>query len=454
MYIRKERAIPSYYGNPGDMRYAYYGNYFQYQGVEHTVPTTEDTDRTNLLDRNSREWYWALYEPTRRHCDDTLPGKTTTGREIIDGMVNGANRNAFNNVYHKRVRAINVPLLMCYKDGTGFRYLFYHRFAFPYGYELPLWDDVREIPLDIRPAQSRAWHNMQPRFEGKISMLNFIWELKDFKGLARSAMSLIDRMRLGTAFSYHRMEKLKKHLLSSVKDPTLPASEGILELNLNIRPLVKDLANIFQQLNIIASEAQALFAQQGESNQTSHYSETLYRDRTANHMSPYYVNWAMLGQQKLVKFSATLQYKYEYLNRNPVAAWMKYWGLSGSFETFWNALPFSFLADYFVNVGKSIHAMEHDPNVNLTSYVYGESIKTSYQYGIFTFNDPLLKGLVIDNTIISGLDVGDHMISGTEGSIYRRYVTEPYIGPVSMRYKLPSARQSLNMVALTRCLFS
>lgn len=100
--------------------------------------------------------------------------------------------------------------------------------------------------------------------------------------------------------------------------------------------------------------------------------------------------------------------------------------------------------------------MEHDPNVRLNEYEYGESLKSNFMYGTSTSGSPILTQLVIDGNVYiksQGDRMKDRLLSGLEGSLYTRALRTPYYGPATPRLKLPSTTQTLNMGALLRCLF-
>lgn len=304
--------------------------------------------------------------------------------------------------------------------------------------------------VDYQAARARAWHNMQPRFEGKVSVLNFLYELKDFRDIAKYLFKSDNRpvlRDLRKLFSKRRPNLMPK-------DPSAGIATGILINNFMVQPLIKDISAMMLQASIIVREAQQQFDADGSTWQKSHYSEEIYRDETTTVGANNYY-WLKTGIQNTTKFTATLRYQYDYTMRDIVDAWMKYWGLCGSFEAWWNMIPFSFLVDYFVQVGNSIHAMEHDPNVDLLQYEYGESLLTEYCDGVLTTGDPRHYELVLNGKSFStarGDRIRDRLIAGSRGSIFTREPRTPYYGPATPRLKWPSSTQTLNMVALLRCL--
>jgi hypothetical protein len=139
--------------------------------------------------------------------------------------------------------------------------------------------------------------------------------------------------------------------------------------------------------------------------------------------------------------------------RSTVDAFVKYWGLSPSAETFWNAIPWTFVFDYFVKIGDSIHAMEIDQNVDLRMTDYAESLLTTSTTGthLLPGDSSIYRFLMVDDQILPKVSY-PRLISGTKGTIYERQVTSPNFGPALPRLKLPSGKQSAVMASLVRCI--
>lgn len=132
---------------------------------------------------------------------------------------------------------------------------------------------------------------------------------------------------------------------------------------------------------------------------------------------------------------------------------MRYWGLSGSMEALWNATPWSFLVDYVYTVGKSIHAMERDPNVNWHVKTWLDTLKYKHVLGHYVNGDPRAKVFVIDGQYMTPNKAHGTLLSGVEGSIYTRKVSQPIAGIAAPRLRGPSLQQWFNVAALARCFF-
>lgn len=274
------------------------------------------------------------------------------------------------------------------------------------------------LTLQTTFAANRAWWTMQPRFEGKISMINFLIELKDLKSLARHAYNIM--RRLGNL-----RKTLNRYRRNPAYDPTKACANAYLEYQFGIAPLLKDLSDIWKQMSDVVREVQDEFAAKGQSDDgiTSHYTETLAFDSSVTYGKGN-SRYLQYGIVKKTTFTATMQFNYDYKLREGFEAFLKYWGLSGSAEAFWEATPFSFLADYFVKIGKAIHAMEVDPNVKIYEHKYCESIKTTFTSGVHVGKtDDGIVTLVVD-----GKPTSLALVAGYSGKKYNRVPTSPSKG--------------------------
>lgn len=377
------------------------------------------------------------------------------GKEYLSGSI--GSRQTFNPVYHTKLQGESIALLLWFKKYTitepqGWLTYPFWRHAFPTMTQQPVsatevsaFHRSHPVGLDVR---ARAWHNMQPRFDSDVSLINTLYELKDFK---YAVSQLLKKNKKDTSLLDESIRGINKLVKNVVRDPSRPIAGAWLAYHLAYLPTIKDATAILNQINNLVRDEQRKFSDEGESLQTSHYSEDLGSVETGSVGTGNYY-WRTLGVHQSTKFTATLQYTYNYKMRDTADAWRKYWGLNGSFEAFWNMIPFSFVADYFVGIGKSIRAMEHDPNVDLTQHVYGESIKTSVSRGYYINSDT--RGLVTccNRNVQRDADNTGLLLVGYKGSIYDRYRTAPYFGPAPPKRKVPKTKQLLTMAALVRCI--
>lgn len=303
---------------------------------------------------------------------------------------------------------------------------------------------------------SRAFWSMRPKFEGHVSLLNTIFELKDFrdlmKNIGKSGAILKDLYRQS-----RQLSGLKTQVLfSGMKrvEPSRAIAEGYLTKQFAIDPTIKDFLAIAAQCMTSAREAQNKFFQDGIDGKFMHYRENVFV--TNNLSTPGAFNnymWQSGEKSKLVR-NATAHMFYTYTKQTTLDAFVHYWGLSGTAEAFWNMLPWSFVMDYILTVGKSLNMMRTDPNVVLDEFRYCESAKYISTAGTHITLEPRLFSFVYDGKFYTGNDKRNSLlVTGIEESVYLRKPKEPYKGPALPRLKSPSNTQMVNLAALVRCLF-
>lgn len=307
-------------------------------------------------------------------------------------------------------------------------------------------------------AQRRAWWSMQPRYEAEISILNFIYEMKDFKTIAKRLMKF-EVSKIGS-----KLVSLKKQLRKSMMNNKSPATvgdtlstitktsaEARLVYSFAVMPLIADITAILKTLAITVQEAQARFALQGTLESDSHYSESLPIHKDGSYGTTDNTKFIWYGSSSSSLFTATMQYKYRYKMREGWDLFKRGWGLEVNAEVIWNAIPFSFLVDYFYKVGQAIHNMSTDPNVFLKVHQYCESILVTSTNG--TLIDPGRLAYFYAPTANLWSN-GMVAMNGITGTHYQRRLVAPNKGMATPKAKLPSNGQLLNMAALARCFFS
>lgn len=378
-------------------------------------------------------------------------------------------RPSFNALSNRKLRAVMYSHggNSITKTGTKGRYVSvtpYPRTAFPTGLTLEqvtinsppdfsIWDD----------AQRRAYWSMQPRFEGEFSALNFLYELKDFKSIMRAIGRKPLKPWTTLKPAWKEFCRLSKKGIQSVKDAaydtfnasTKVASEVLLTKNFAIDPTVRDLTTLHAQLATLIDNVQQEFFERGESNQISHFSETR-PDVVSLGTTTNYVG-RVSGVYESKTFTATLEYRYNYKMRTRLNALKRYYGLEPNALVLWNALPFSFLVDYWVGMGDAINSMSTDPNVQVITTQYCESIIASRQAGTFIKKVPSPIG-GFDGTvgqIVNGQMVGNtpRLQAGVEGTWYVRRLASPNKGAALPKVRTPSFMQGANMLALLRCMW-
>jgi hypothetical protein len=390
------------------------------------------------------------------------PSVVYTGSESFDSTLN--RKPLFNNCNHVIDRMVNYAygaLVASYYNqpyATKGTYVDYYRLAPGTADLSPTTYTAKQDFAAFDAASRRAWWEMRPRFEGEVSMLNFLFELKDFKDIAKYATKFNWRNIASQLSSFKQKTRLQPFgtvnrtfgqvaaRMGNASYVSKKAAELHLLNEFAIKPLISDVGHILMQARQLVNEVQAEFAKKGLAPQVRHYSEQVVHTdtRTPQIKGGYYLSYS--AERHVTIFTATLEYSYDYKLRSDSDAFAKYWGLKLTPEVIWNAIPFSFLIDYFIKVGNAFHSMGLDPNVKVLKHQYCESILQKGLKGCMYMGGPN-RNFCIDGKLASDGD----LIGGREYTSYCRRVTEPNKGLATPRFSLPSGKQGLNMAALARC---
>lgn len=379
-------------------------------------------------------------------------------------------RPQFNNCNNYKVRGVELPITYCNQAYNRPNYYYcapFMRLGVPTGFtgSQATPQNPNSYWVHVDDAQRRAWWSMQPRFEGEFQALNFLYELKDFKDIAKGIMKINPKRVLDNVKSLKRklayaqkqvaQGSLAKNVLTTASAATKTMAEVHLTKQFAVDPTVRDLTTLHGQLVTLVNQVQQEFFDRGQDKQTSHYSETV--EETSSLLLGATNNyWKLTGSRSSVVFTATMEYRYEYEMRSWFDALKRYYGLNVNALVVWNALPFSFVLDYFYKVGQAIDFMNVDPNVELRLMQYCESLLVKATAGTHYADDPRASVLIDGG---SGLKEGQvrpitgELIAGYEGTWYIRRVTTPNKGMATPRLSLPSAKQMTNLVALVRALW-
>jgi hypothetical protein len=304
--------------------------------------------------------------------------------------------------------------------------------------------DIAKHPIiDYSEAQRTAWHTMQEEFAGNVSLINFIYELKDFREIAKF-MSKMPIKKIGNTIRRTLNRMRRDPVVKSYWNLTKPVAELHLTEEFAIKPLIKDLLAIGETLEKTVRDAQDKFELKGLDDNSRHYTELMSQTGT---IAGIYSKYYQYGSLSETTFNATLKYTYQYTKRSTIDALRHYWGMNLTGEALWNMIPFSFLVDYVLGVGQAISLMEHDENVHTNITQYAESFLTTKSYG-YHLNTALSPSPVL---IDFNFATGKRLISGTESTLYTRRVTVPNQGAVLPRIRKPSFKQATNATALLRC---
>lgn len=359
-------------------------------------------------------------------------------------------RPTINDCVHKTNGGVSYPFTVCYSAAQNgpvdeqlyLAKLYRYRPAIRYAtYEA---DSLNShFPVDLSTARRTAWGVMQPRFEGEVSMLNFIIELKDFKSLARF---LCNKPLRKLSNMFRKFFKNKRY------DLTKPAAELHLANEFALKPLLSDIASIVNQMTGMIQEVQTQFMEDGLSTNTRHYTE-LFNISSVTPFGPTWNPQLHVGESEQLTFNASLEYTYKYNMRSTIDAFCKYWGLKPDAEKIWNAIPLSFLVDYVLKVGNALAINSRDKNVILNISQYCESLLSERTSG-WHYNNSHLYGPILGvGSNPFPPKNGKTLVYGIRSTLFTRYRTSPTTWTVMPRLAKPSTKQGWNCLALARAFF-
>jgi hypothetical protein len=257
-------------------------------------------------------------------------------------------------------------------------------------------DDGGFVPppsdLDILTAQ--ALRSMLPLIRAELSVLNSLYELKDFKSLPKTILAIKDFFSsFGSGF------------ISKIKELNRLDADLYLQAQFNVKPLISDIHGIYAALSRVHSRVNDLLTRAGKL-QVGHYRRTLteyqdvedrvVKDSSSEDLLGVVIPLGDLGltydcnyyeSKRTVSYSPTtfhaqVQYVYNYDALQTAQAQL--WGLLDAFginmnpAIIWNAIPWSFVIDWFFGVSRWLDSYKVEnlkPQINILQYLW--SIKRS-----------------------------------------------------------------------------
>jgi hypothetical protein len=367
---------------------------------------------------------------------------------------------------HVKSQMVNLPYYACRQSANTWYVgdlTRYGRQASPNIVYDPFdWEMLSKAKEQDLGFSARAYRNLLPRFEGDISLINFIWELKDFKNYVKLIFDL-DKILYKGASLVNKVNKAIRRATPfihegkggklSVTEPTKLVAELNLWWQYEVKPTMNDLSDIASQIQSSAASAQAKYIAEGKAGSHHQHKEVVTRNTdvigTGNN---YYLS---NGTNYVVKRVADYQFTYDYQVRSGFDLIKHYWGLELTADAVWNMIPGSFLIDYVYGVSKSLHMMRADKNTSNVQGLYGESVKLQQTQGIHLVSDPRVFAYVVDGVFQHRSNMGGRrLIAGLSHTYYKRQLRDPAkYGIAPPRLKVPSRQQFLNISSLARCFF-
>lgn len=320
--------------------------------------------------------------------------------------------------------------------------------------------------LDIVLQRMAARDALIPAFRAAVETASFIAELKDFRNLVSLFARAGDRISNLVSEVPKWIGVYKKGRVKYF-DPTIGVANLQLTANLSVKPLVNDLCKIHDALGGMR-EHLAKFNAQGQLVNRHHYTGT--QDSSWVLKSSSYENDSYRVEEyekQFLTFHAAGDLTYRHVVDNDLDLFLQHYGLRLTPSVIWNLIPFSFVVDYFANVGKMMESMSKYGGTEFKVRNYQESISArTVRVKILSYNQTKPNGHPAVLTYYrsdGSIDIDDFVpptggipIASASSTTYNRSPVMPFpedgIGMALPRFKFPNLTQGCNLAALARVL--
>lgn len=310
-------------------------------------------------------------------------------------------------------------------------------------------------------VQAEAYWTMRPYMEAKVSMANFLFELKDFTDIVNifgksSFWKSVDKLR--HTLTRLGQDSLKRNVKTLARvDWAERAAEARLAYNFAIVPTISDVRDICESLTMSVEKAQA-DAKANADGTTRHFTKNLVTESSLSQDSRSANLYYAQGDMMSAKYTASMQFAYHFKALERAKAFAQFWGLSWDPEKIWNALPLSFVVDYVFGIGKALHVMRKDPQISdLTASSYTQSYKFLSTRGTHIYSAPDWNGTYYNCGYVVDGKYHHHVsrdkatfTNGHRFKYYKRWLGKPYCGPYLPELHGMKRSHMLNMVALAK----
>lgn len=267
---------------------------------------------------------------------------------------------------------------------------------------LPDWrtaaiSDEGFVPKPVRLAelQQAALSAIMPRIKAEFSVLNAVYELKDFKHLTLSAKeTLVKFHKLGIASA---VAGTLRAVGTAVRRPTLSSlsrlmASSYLQWKFAVAPLISDIQSTWAAISNTEKKLRKLL-DGAEKVRIGHFSvsfkeydnDVVIDGPAINEFRDTGVSgsrriWAMSTREiayQPSKFHVEIEYSYVFLDlqvaHSRLLAYLDAFGVNINPAIIWNAIPFTFLLDWVIGVSRFLDSLKAgwmDPVVFIHQYLW------------------------------------------------------------------------------------
>jgi hypothetical protein len=278
--------------------------------------------------------------------------------------------------------------------------------------------------VDVKSLCAEAYSNMKPSLDCGFSLSNFLIELAEFKWIyhafkkAKKSYDFVNKVRktkLGRSFD--ALEAVVG-VDTSRKNAVQNMGGAYLMYQFGWKLFVKDLMELYTQL---ANMEKTLhdYASRQNIPQVRHFKKSLYTGETGGE------NYSSFRRSYRYDcdFFATMKYTYRVGGLQSEYAKLKgildIIGLKANLSVLWNAIPFSFVVDWFLNVGDSLESVFNkdylESNVTILDFCYS------------------VKSKLIEEAWLSGPNYPEGYLGNVETTTYNRRRAVPNTSGFGLR---------------------
>jgi hypothetical protein len=267
-------------------------------------------------------------------------------------------------------------------------------------------DGFIPLPEGFEGMQRNAIKHMLPLIKAELSLVNTLLELKDIKSIHSTLKSII---RAPISFLTKRAAR------RTLQEWVRLGAELVLQKSFNLGPLASDIAGLYTAMSSTVRRINRLIAESGRL-QTKHFrfrfaefpdvkNELLtswYPSDKAEMPTDSY-HWYRYRSVRNVSYSpsifhAEIQFNYNYTEYQReharFGALQDALGVNLNPGIIWNAIPWSFVVDWFINIGRYLdsYKLSHmEPKINIHKFLSSVSRERtiSVSRGI---DSPLIPG--------------------------------------------------------------
>lgn len=233
-------------------------------------------------------------------------------------------------------------------------------------------------PADLDNLIVRALQASLPIIKSELSILNSIYELKDFKRPCESALSL-----LGSQSFRALIQRMKASIGKlTVGRVVQMAAGGYLQASFNILPLISDIRAVIRVLSRTSGRINDLITRSGRT-QNKHWmfkwDEYIYQNEVSgsgawliSNSPTQLCNAIRRVYSEPTVFHVQIQYNYNYTEYQVVhaqlLAMLDALGIQLNPAIIWNAIPWSFVIDWVAGVSRYLSTLKVEnmrPKINI-----------------------------------------------------------------------------------------